>query len=74
MPALVAGIHVLTGIQVLTGIHVLKASGIKDVDGRNKSGHDEGASREHLAVRSLIEADTGIRDRPRAYWPHGEFR
>ena len=37
MAALVAGIHVLTGIQVLTGIHDLKASGIKDVDGRNKS-------------------------------------
>jgi hypothetical protein len=38
MPALVAGIYVLTGIQVLN------ASGIKDVDGRNKSGHDEGES------------------------------
>ena len=48
MPALVAGIH------------VLNASGIKDVDGRNKSGHDEGVSQEHLAVGSLVEADTGI--------------
>jgi len=56
MPAPVAGIH------VLTGIHVLKASAIKDVHGRNKSGHDEGVSHEHPAVRSLIEADTGIQD------------
>jgi hypothetical protein len=74
MDALVLAIHVLKGIYVLTGIHVLKASGIKDMDGRNKSGHDESVSHECPAVRSLIEADTGIRDRSRAYWPHGEFQ
>ena len=73
MPAPVAGIT-LTGIYGLTGIHVLKTSGIKAVDGRNKSGHDEGVNYERPAARPLIEADTGIRDRPRAYWPHGEFR
>ena len=35
MPALVAGIH------VLAGIHVSISVGTKDVDGRNKSGHDD---------------------------------
>ena len=59
------GHHVLTGIYGLTGIHALKASGIKDVDGRNKSGHDEGVSYERPGrALTLIEADTGIRRPP----------
>jgi hypothetical protein len=40
MPALVAGIHVFLG-----------ARQTKDVDGRNKSGHDEPhESRSHVAI------------------------
>jgi hypothetical protein len=46
MPALVAGIH------------VLKANKVKDVDGRDKPGHDGGVSRDQEPSVQNLHADT----------------
>ncbi len=40
------------------GIHVLKQSQIKDVDGRNKPGHDEGKN-ESMSAAPHLSLGTG---------------
>jgi hypothetical protein len=58
----------VASLAYVAGIHVFLLNAKKDVDGRNKSGHDVRVRYDYRASRPLVLAPKTLRSKPLSTW------